>query len=484
MPSRTLTPREEVQREAKQTETRPQDVGADSLPFDHLSGRRFEVLCYLVCEKRKASGEQVDITQEGGDRGRDVLRTLNGVLTEIVQCKNQRERLTAPAIKRELMKVALHAWLDRGLLPAERSIPVVLTFWCPGGFTEPAASFIANWPSEWKDNSLPGLFDEVTEEYSELSGVAWSDDLARFLTDTLPSRLRLGKEDGLTISMKVRESAQVYQQFFTGFMVAPLEDIKTAVEAALRGQNWRSVSDRDNRDILDRLESFAPDKRLYFGLGYVFGVSAELLADMPSDAQRTFLSDLSRPVLAMVEVMKLVPAKAHEIVEALRPTLSFKNRSFPYVLSQILSTRALRQLGALYKTGIDLRTHHEELKIDDIWVLASRLCERVWGDAQKVLADDFVKPTSDVRLERLRRDLAQHVIAGYDEATLVKELKDDCDKNRSAITTAVATIEDYFPSDLVVIADSRTALADPKTVERMKETLTSLATHLARQTAK
>src|SRR5258707_98047 len=77
---------------------RPTQRNLDALPFDGLSGRRFEVLC---CRIKKAQHPQSEVTlmQGAGDSGRDVLVFSGGQLREVVQCKNLKDRLN----KRELL---------------------------------------------------------------------------------------------------------------------------------------------------------------------------------------------------------------------------------------------------------------------------------------------------------------------------------------------------------------------------------------------
>src|SRR4051794_20896707 len=66
-----------------------------TLPFNDLSPRLFEVLCYRL-KKKQHPEAQVDLMQGTNDGGRDVVVYRHGQLLEIIQCKNQKERMRKP----------------------------------------------------------------------------------------------------------------------------------------------------------------------------------------------------------------------------------------------------------------------------------------------------------------------------------------------------------------------------------------------------
>jgi hypothetical protein len=178
-------PDSEIRAELAEPNAKPRDVDGDELPFSHLGGARFELLSYLLrCKEAAGSGVTATLVKFSGDRGRDLLIHKGGRLTEIIQCKNLGAPMTKPAVIRELLKIALHSRLDPSILPGDAS-PIRVSMWCTGGFTEPAAQFIDNWPTNWPDANLQGLFDEIIEKYKLLSGLSWAETTLYFHIDEL-----------------------------------------------------------------------------------------------------------------------------------------------------------------------------------------------------------------------------------------------------------------------------------------------------------
>src|SRR5690606_38536085 len=95
-------------------ENRAYATEGPALTFGHLDDRSFEVLTYRLLAKRGASAkDRVTLMQGVGERGRDVVTyTADGRLKSIAQCKLLKERLTYPDLVRELLKLALHRFLD------------------------------------------------------------------------------------------------------------------------------------------------------------------------------------------------------------------------------------------------------------------------------------------------------------------------------------------------------------------------------------
>lgn len=81
---------------------RPEEVAGDTLPFVQLGGQRFEVLTFLLRKSWASSEERVTLVKSSGDRGRDILVYREGILAEIIQCKNQIQRMSKPDVLRGL----------------------------------------------------------------------------------------------------------------------------------------------------------------------------------------------------------------------------------------------------------------------------------------------------------------------------------------------------------------------------------------------
>lgn len=205
----------------------PSDTGGDSLPFSHLDAERFESLVHqLKIAEFVANGHKVRRTQGGGDRGLDVVvYSASGKVVQVVQCKNYKERFDATALRKELLKLALNSYCDASILDMD---PVVRTIsyelWCPGGLTDPAASFINTWPKDWTAAGLSKDAANVIKSYSKFKDIDWNTAGEKVVSE-FKARVRPSYFEGAEISQRVRGNLPVYENFFQGKVVVPRDDL-------------------------------------------------------------------------------------------------------------------------------------------------------------------------------------------------------------------------------------------------------------------
>lgn len=481
-------PEEEIQSELASEATRPPDVGADILPFHHLGGPRFEILSYLLrAAECSATGTSVTLMKASGDRGRDVLIYNNGELLEIVQCKNLSGPMTAPYIVREVLKIALHSRIDPSVLAGTADRPIAISIWCTGGFTEPAAELIDTWPKKWTQEEIRQAFHEVKERYKSLSGLSWANE-EQFLLDGLSQIVRLQKREAVSLSASIRKHSSIYRQFFSGTLVVPIaelreglredrrEDIREVLTTFLKESRLQPISDGDVRHMLERMESFSPEHRFYSGLGYVFGVSPQLIADMKAEDRKALFESTAKPILILQAFIDMVPLKAHEMIVSSLPEMAFENAYYPYVAGQALMMRALRQLSAIAPLPIlhESLSPPELVKVE-LWDLIDGLCERAWDDSVEMLSPEFVPQKVDPGKLKAIRDIAAQTLRDFkSKAEFKAHILKDFRANLVAIRELVDRIEDYFPKDLLIVADSRSAFVEPKMMKRLGDGLQTL----------
>jgi hypothetical protein len=481
---------EEIEGEIETKASKPQDVGADALPFNHLGGPRFEILSYLL-RKAEESTTSVSVTlmKASGDRGRDLLVHSDGELIEIIQCKNLNAPMTAPDVVREILKIALHSQIDPDVLPSKADKPITISMWCTGAFTERAAELIDTWPKKWTPENVRSNFGEVVEKYKSLSGLTWAQ-AEPYLLGVLPKSIKLRKREAIEISAAIRKNSGIYSHFFSGTVVVPLADIREGIQDAIRSvlkeNQWQQISDDDVRHMLERIGSFPPERRFYSGMGYIFGVSPQLIADMSHESRTILFESMAKPILVTKIFMEMIPEKAHKMAQAAQARMTFRNRSYPLVLSQVMTMRALGQVGRIATISfLREKKSPPELLKTDLWDLIDGLCERAWDDPTAVLSPDFVPPTSDERQEQLRKNLAAYALSGYaNKDEFIGELRADCRANLDAIRTLVAEIEEYFPKDLLIAADSRSAFDQPGMLEKLANSVRAVESLMDKERAK
>lgn len=202
------------------------EPGADRLPLELLDDRRFEVLAYRLKLAQFGDSARVSLMQGVGERVRDVVvYSTQGDLREIVQCKRLRDRMTAPALRSELLKLALHAYREPSIIGTAM---IRYELWCANGLTEPAAEILNRWPSSWTIASLTEPASEVLQNTARLSDVTWHDAVT-FVVSEFPNRVSPTKLENVDISERLRACSDVYRSYFEVRLVMDPLDVKNAV---------------------------------------------------------------------------------------------------------------------------------------------------------------------------------------------------------------------------------------------------------------
>jgi tetratricopeptide (TPR) repeat protein len=199
------------------------DHNADELPFSALGGRRFEILGYLleIDDAQEIETVTVTLVQSSADKGRDILVHQNGTLVRIIQCKNLLKKVGRSDLLQELIKLLLNNEVE-SFLPGSS---VLYELWAPRGFTESADTLVAEWPNKLDDADVLSAFQKVTSTYKTLEHFRWETTGQKLLV-RLKGQFRLKRQDGITISRRVRSNLSVYQQFFQAVIVMQVEDVE------------------------------------------------------------------------------------------------------------------------------------------------------------------------------------------------------------------------------------------------------------------
>ena len=204
------------------------DYNTDELPFNPLGGRRFEILAYLLELDRADETQTVTLIQAAGDKGRDLLVHQDGVLTRVIQCKNLLTKVGRPDLLLELVKLVLFDEIESFLPLSE----IRYELWAPRGFSQQADELIAAWPNSPAESEVLSAFQKVTSTYKTLEQFRWELTGPKLL-ERLKSQFRLKREDGITLSQRVRATQAVYQRFFQAMGVMPQAGIELYLDSKL-----------------------------------------------------------------------------------------------------------------------------------------------------------------------------------------------------------------------------------------------------------
>jgi hypothetical protein len=239
------------------------DHNTDELPFSALNGRRFEILGYLLeIDDADDEVETVTLVQTSADKGRDILVHQNGTLARIIQCKNLLKKVGKADLLQEIVKVLLNNEIE-SFLP---NTPVLYELWAPRGFTDAVDTLIAEWPQKLDDADVLSAFQKVTSTHKTLEHFRWEAIGDRLLV-SLKSRFRLKRQDGITLSRRVRANISVYQQFFQAVIVMQVQDVEFYMDHKLLPKLARFVHMAADAEVDDPTSLI--DREIDQAVGYI-----------------------------------------------------------------------------------------------------------------------------------------------------------------------------------------------------------------------
>jgi hypothetical protein len=450
------------------------DPGQDRLPFDLLDDRRFEILAYRLKCAQFGSGARVTLMQGVGERGRDVLvRSNAGAVTEVLQCKCLKERLTAPALRAELLKLALHAYIEPAVLGDG---PVRYELWCPGGLTAPAAEILARWPRLWTDAALASDAEEVIAEYAKLNGVTWGD-ARTYVVDRFPTIVTAFPLENVDIAAKLRQCPTVYRAFFQGHVVADVSEVEGSLRrimADLGGH--RELTDKDAKHVLERVHSFAPAKRLVFHCGYVMGPSPALVSKFNREEYKLLATYAIQATTGILNpIMTCCSRLAFKAARDFRVEVSPTHLGLVNILVKTLNTSMLARVTGMVGQGLKLQPGMEAYAKLAFRARMNVHVEEMWDEYERCLAgfDPSRHPFGSDEECRVRI-----VRSGLGGASTKEELEGALNK---AIEEYAPELErrfnaymDLVPEQLLVITDTTTAFENDYLMKRMAESVESM----------
>jgi hypothetical protein len=456
--------------------SRPEEVSGDTLPFVQLGGQRFEILAFLLRKACATSEELVTLVKSSGDRGRDVLVHRSGELIEVIQCKNQTQRMSRPDVLREFIKLALHSYLDTSLVVVGQ--PATLSLWCTGGFTEPAATLVDRRAHEDLDVELSSLFVEVKETYKAFGALTW--DMVSTHMQQFRQAVSLRKEDNVSLTPPLRADSGLRMQFFTALNVVSVEEVTGVIkrmveENFIPNRTWRQISSDEIRHIVDRIINFSDDTRSFFGVAHILGLPTRVLQDMSTERRARFLTAISRPIAEVSALLgEMAAEKALELVNSSLSRMTYTSRGFSLVVHQCLINQGMLKVARLAIPSTSLESLSSAILVSstDLWYCLDVICFRMWDSLKGILALPII---DDVPDERMRRELARNCLESTpDRTSFVEGLKLDCQRNLPAIRGLVQELEDYLPTKLMLIVDSSVWFDDPALANSLLGSLRSL----------
>ncbi len=455
------------------------DVGGNRLPFSHLDDRRFEILAYRLLDHiHSPSGYRVALMQGVADRGRDiVVYSSEGIITKIIQCKHHGTKFTAPSLRKELLKLALHNYLDPSILGSDS---VVYELWCPSGITGPASEIINSWPRSWTPADLASDADEVIESYTAFERLNWTK-IAELVTSTFAKIIKPVLRNDLLITEIIKTAISIYQMYFVGRVFMDRDDVTEAFSRAqertlgemcrILETSFAKLTDADGRMLLERIAAFPAENRHAHLTGYVMGLSPKLISRFNEQEFEEFAKHSIDATMGIIHVaISACSRLAWEHGFAFRERVRPDNAAITPVLVQVLTYSMTSQVtGMLMGTRVlqpDLeRFAHLDLRQRFAW------CgPRLWDSYQKCISAYNPVRHATGSIEERRFQIA---VNGMDGITIGSEfdnrLMAALDKYLAEATHSYNEFMKLVPREILVITDTVSAFENRALAGRVRE---------------
>lgn len=461
-------------------ETRPLPLkfpvpDGDELPFGYLDDRRFEVLCYrLKIFEHRSTDNRVALMKGVGERGRDVVvYGADGRVREIIQCKNLEKRFTAPELRKELLKLALHSFLDPSILDGSS---VGYELWCPNDLTEPAAALIDTWPRGWTSAALAESAKEVITTYQAFSALIWSD-IGEGVTHDFAQRVRVKFRGGVDLSLRTRACLSVYEDYFAAKVVMSRDDVFAAVRATVaEATGYAQLTDEDAKHMITRVTSFPADQRVVHASGYVMGLPVELMSRLHRPEFELFTRHAMQATTGIVEVvLKAGQRIADEFTRLFREECSPQHREVAPLLARTMVASMIDRVQGTIMLVKRFRLMGEDYSSLSFRQRMSRHIRESWESYQRCIAGYDPSKHAYASDEEFRNRIAVTVLDGANTLDEFAETVERAiDAHLPELEARFSAFMELFPTQIMVITDTMTIFDNDQLMTRMVETIKSL----------
>ena len=239
------------------------EATAQSLPFNELGNRGFEILVYRLFKRNSLLKKFIEYSKaelmEGiADRGRDIclLDTTNKLLG-VVQCKNYKDAITKPALIKEILKFALFLIIEAEEIQITHYFIVI-----PPGVNSKAKDLIRNFEENIKSENIEDLFLKVKEDYIAFQEIEYQIIEADLLA--IINNLTVIEINGIDLTEELYIQNDVLINHFKVINIISVEKAGEIVEEKLTKFGLKMLTDKDLKLLQDRIGSLPDDKRIKF----------------------------------------------------------------------------------------------------------------------------------------------------------------------------------------------------------------------------
>ncbi len=461
------------------------DPSYTPLPFSELGDREFELFSYLLikeeidCEEHE-SYDNVSLMQGVGERGRDCVVYKDGDVAAIIQCKKYKSRVTKPSFLKELIKLLLHAYKDKSIIPKSGKIKYL--FYISSDLTEPAITLTNKFSDEIKNEISSGLIknlvEQVVSEYESFSLYDKKEPLEDIYK--LFKRVEVNVSNGVDLTNRVLKKSKILEQFFKVKTVIDLESNDLVIRTALEDYGLKLITDSDLKSIQKRVGSSKDKHRINLGWVDFFGFDEEFFKYLKGEKFKELLASvMAVNTKSNKYLFDFLSEKINELVyEKVTVALINSGLIHPYSVN-IVTAYLIRRISKPINSNVLPKNIHRK-SYPENFLSKDELIHLVFQDllhsSEKYLQGDYsdIKGTPDELRFKLEI-LFPHIHQGFNDAT---DIKDQVDKDLIVLSPVIDNLEELleqlFASTRTIVIKGGDYMDDDDALAKIKKTLESL----------
>ncbi len=251
-------------------------ASAQSLPFNNIGDRGFEILIYRIFKntdyfKKQIQYDRVELMEGTADRGRDVcLIDEHNKVKGVIQCKNYQEKITKPKLIKEILKFLIFIIIS----DEEYSLSNYFIV-SPSGINSKAKDLIRNFCQNIKVEPIEKYFNDLKEEFSSFEDLIYTN-LKEKINEMLET-ISVTEINGIDLTEILYKYPDNLENHFKVVNVVSIKKNEEMLDNKLREFGLKTLTDNDLQLIQKRIGFLPENKRFRFMNVDFYGLPENLI---------------------------------------------------------------------------------------------------------------------------------------------------------------------------------------------------------------
>ena len=209
-----------------------------------------------------------------GERGRDCCLYMDGEIIGIVQCKKYNERITRPAILKEILKFIMHSIIDDDIYPYKLNNFYYIVF-VSNDYTEPAMTLLKQFKGEIKKEDVEKYFNEIKNTYDSLKFLEYN--LYKDKIESKLNNLSIENYNSHDLTLELQCYPQLIPAYFSVMNVISVEQNKEIIMECLEKFGLKYVTDLNLKNFEERIKNIPDENRINLGVVDFYGYNIDFI---------------------------------------------------------------------------------------------------------------------------------------------------------------------------------------------------------------